>query len=112
MVTDSRSFMSYPRHEYFRRVLCHLIGRDVENGELPDDDALIGPIIRNICHDNAQQYFRFNAYLKTHHRDCQRGNSTNPRYDVTMCFGRGTQEVAEPGALYSTRFAGMYGLRR
>ncbi|MBI3877843.1 MAG: glucuronate isomerase [Verrucomicrobia bacterium] len=56
MVTDSRSFMSYPRHEYFRRVLCDLIGRDVERGEIPDDDALVGSMIRNICHDNARQY--------------------------------------------------------
>ncbi|NOS72508.1 MAG: glucuronate isomerase [Verrucomicrobia bacterium] len=56
MVTDSRSFMSYPRHEYFRRVLCNLIGRDVENGELPDDDSLLGPMIRNICHANARSY--------------------------------------------------------
>ena len=55
MVTDSRSFMSYPRHEYFRRVLCNLIGRDVENGELPDDDALVGSLVRNICHSNAKQ---------------------------------------------------------
>lgn len=59
MVTDSRSFMSYPRHEYFRRTLCNLIGRDVENGELPDDDALLGPLVRNICHENARQYFGF-----------------------------------------------------
>jgi glucuronate isomerase len=58
MVTDSRSFMSYPRHEYFRRVLCNLIGRDIEAGELPDDDALIGPLVRNICHENARQYLR------------------------------------------------------
>jgi glucuronate isomerase len=56
MVTDSRSFMSYPRHEYFRRVLCNLIGRDVENGELPKDDKLLGPMIRNICFGNAAQY--------------------------------------------------------
>lgn len=56
MVTDSRSFMSFPRHEYFRRTLCNLLGRDVENGEMPDDDALIGPMIRNICHGNAKQY--------------------------------------------------------
>jgi glucuronate isomerase len=56
MVTDSRSFMSYTRHEYFRRVLCNLIGRDVENGELPKDDNLLGPMIRNICHANAKQY--------------------------------------------------------
>lgn len=57
MITDSRSFMSYPRHEYFRRTLCQLIGRDVENGEIPDDDSLVGPMIRNICYANAQQYF-------------------------------------------------------
>ncbi|HVU26783.1 MAG TPA: glucuronate isomerase [Verrucomicrobiae bacterium] len=56
MVTDSRSFMSYPRHEYFRRVLCNLIGRDVENGEIPDDDSLLGPTIRNICYENANRY--------------------------------------------------------
>jgi glucuronate isomerase len=55
-VTDSRSFMSYPRHEYFRRVLCNLIGRDVENGEIPGDDSLLGPIIRNICYENARRY--------------------------------------------------------
>lgn len=56
MVTDSRSFMSYPRHEYFRRVLCNLLGRDVENGQIPDDDTLLGPMIRNICHGNAHRY--------------------------------------------------------
>jgi glucuronate isomerase len=61
MTTDSRSFMSYPRHEYFRRVLCNLVGRDVENGELPDDEALLGTMIKNICYRNAQQYFRFPA---------------------------------------------------
>ena len=56
MVTDSRSFMSYPRHEYFRRVLCNLIGRDVENGEIPSDEKLLGPMIRNICFGNARRY--------------------------------------------------------
>jgi glucuronate isomerase len=61
MVTDSRSFMSYPRHEYFRRVLCNLVGRDVENGEIPDDDSLLGPMIRNICYANAQQYLQLPA---------------------------------------------------
>jgi glucuronate isomerase len=58
MVTDSRSFMSYPRHEYFRRVLCDLIGREMEAGELPNDDGLIGPLVRNICHENARQYLQ------------------------------------------------------
>jgi glucuronate isomerase len=59
MITDSRSFMSYPRHEYFRRTLCNLIGADVEKGELPNDDSLIGPMIRNICHQNAKAYMAF-----------------------------------------------------
>jgi glucuronate isomerase len=59
MVTDSRSFMSFPRHEYFRRVLCDLIGRDMENGEIPDDEMLVGTMIQNICYANAHQYFNF-----------------------------------------------------
>ncbi|EDY22266.1 Glucuronate isomerase [Chthoniobacter flavus Ellin428] len=59
MVTDSRSFMSYPRHEYFRRVLCNLLGREVESGELPDDVPLVGGLVRNICHENARTYFGF-----------------------------------------------------
>ena len=57
MVTDSRSFMSFPRHEYFRRVLCNLIGSEVEAGLLPDDEGLIGPMIRNICYGNAAAHF-------------------------------------------------------
>ena len=56
MLTDSRSFMSFPRHDYFRRVLCNLIGRDIENGEIPDDDDLVGPLIENICFKNAREY--------------------------------------------------------
>jgi glucuronate isomerase len=56
MVTDSRSFMSYPRHEYFRRVLCDMMGQEVERGELPDDDGLLGTMIRNICYHNARDY--------------------------------------------------------
>ncbi len=59
MITDSRSFMSYPRHEYFRRTLCNLIGQDVENGLIPNDDSLVGPMIRNICYENARQYLNF-----------------------------------------------------
>jgi glucuronate isomerase len=61
MVTDSRSFMSYPRHEYFRRVLCNLLGRDVEKGEIPDDEMLLGPMLRNICYGNAQRYLALPA---------------------------------------------------
>jgi glucuronate isomerase len=57
MLTDSRSFMSYPRHEYFRRVLCNLLGSEMERGELPNDKELVGGMIRNICFDNAVSYF-------------------------------------------------------
>jgi glucuronate isomerase len=56
MLTDSRSFMSFPRHEYFRRVLCNLLGHDVENGELPNDEKLLGAVVRNICFENARQF--------------------------------------------------------
>ena len=59
MLTDSRSFISYPRHEYFRRILCNLIGRDVENGELPADEKWLGKIITDICYHNAKSYFNF-----------------------------------------------------
>ncbi len=59
MLTDSRSFLSFPRHEYFRRLLCNLFGDDVENGELPNDMELIGKIISDICYYNAKNYFNF-----------------------------------------------------
>lgn len=57
MLTDSRSFLSYPRHEYFRRILCNLIGTWVENGEFPNDMNLLGEIVQNICFNNAKAYF-------------------------------------------------------
>ena len=56
MITDSRSFMSYPRHEYFRRVLCNMLGAEMERGELPDDQALVGRMVEDICFGNAQRY--------------------------------------------------------
>jgi glucuronate isomerase len=59
MLTDSRSFLSYPRHDYFRRVLCNLIGKDVESGLIPNSEKLIAPIIENICYFNAKNYFGF-----------------------------------------------------
>lgn len=59
MLTDSRSFLSYPRHEYFRRILCELIGADVENGELPNDIEGLGKIVKDICYFNAKNYFNF-----------------------------------------------------
>jgi glucuronate isomerase len=57
MLTDSRSFLSYPRHEYFRRILCNLLGNDVEDGELPNDIELIGNTVKDICYRNAVSYF-------------------------------------------------------
>ncbi len=57
MLTDSRSFLSFPRHEYFRRILCNLIGRDIENGELPRDYPWMGKIVQDICYHNAKTYF-------------------------------------------------------
>jgi glucuronate isomerase len=65
MVTDSRSFMSYPRHEYFRRVLCNLIGTDVDRGELPNEPESIGELIRNLCFETAHRYLNLPARAKT-----------------------------------------------
>jgi Glucuronate isomerase len=59
MLTDSRSFLSYPRHEYFRRLLCNLFGEEIENGELPADIDWIGKVIQDICYNNAKNYFNW-----------------------------------------------------
>ena len=59
MLTDSRSFVSYPRHEYFRRILCNLIGKWVDCGEYPNDGAALSVIVRGICYENAKRYFGF-----------------------------------------------------
>ncbi|WP_186756695.1 glucuronate isomerase [Echinicola salinicaeni] len=59
MLTDSRSFLSFPRHEYFRRTLCNLLGNDVVNGELPADEKWLGKIVSDICYYNAKNYFQF-----------------------------------------------------
>jgi glucuronate isomerase len=59
MLTDSRSFLSYTRHEYFRRILCNLIGTWVEDGEFPAEEALLENLVRGIAHDNAEAYFEF-----------------------------------------------------
>lgn len=59
MLTDSRSFLSYVRHDYFRRILCSFVGELVENGEYPDDEELLGKIITGICYGNAKEYFNF-----------------------------------------------------
>jgi glucuronate isomerase len=57
MVTDSRSFLSYPRHEYFRRLLCNFIGEEVEKGLIPDEDELLKPLIEGVSYRNAKEYF-------------------------------------------------------
>ncbi|MEJ4045002.1 glucuronate isomerase [Erwinia sp. SLM-02] len=57
MLTDSRSFLSYTRHEYFRRLLCNMIGQWVEDGELPDDEGMLSGLVEDICFNNAQRYF-------------------------------------------------------
>lgn len=60
MLTDSRSFVSYPRHEYFRRILCNLIGNDVEAGLLPESELdFLGKMVEDICYYNAKEYFNF-----------------------------------------------------
>jgi glucuronate isomerase len=59
MTTDSRSFLSYPRHEYFRRLLCAILGREMRRGLLPDDPELVGGLVRDVCYSNAKRYFRF-----------------------------------------------------
>lgn len=59
MLTDSRSFLSYPRHEYFRRILCNLFGQEIESGELPNDLGWTGKIIQDICYYNASHYFNW-----------------------------------------------------
>ena len=64
MLTDSRSFLSYSRHEYFRRVLCNLLGDDVEKGLIPDDEQLLAEMVRNICYSNAKTYFGFEGVTR------------------------------------------------
>ena len=59
MLTDSRSFLSYPRHEFFRRILCNILGRDMAAGLMPSDEELVGRMVRDICHNNAARYFGF-----------------------------------------------------
>lgn len=59
MLTDSRSFLSFPRHEYFRRIMCNLLGTDMENGEIPMDFDLVGGMVQDISYNNAKNYFKF-----------------------------------------------------
>jgi glucuronate isomerase len=59
MLTDSRSFLSFPRHEYFRRILCNLLGDEIKRGELPNDMEWIGKMVADISYNNAKEYFKF-----------------------------------------------------
>ncbi len=61
MTTDSRSFLSYTRHEYFRRILCNLLGQEMKDGLLPDDMDMIGSMVQDICCRNAARYFGFDV---------------------------------------------------
>ena len=65
MLTDSRSFLSFPRHEYFRRLLCNLFGEEIENGELPNDIEWVGKVIQDICYNNAKNYFNLQQLDET-----------------------------------------------
>ncbi|HEX9614348.1 MAG TPA: glucuronate isomerase [Bacteroidota bacterium] len=65
MLTDSRSFLSYPRHEYFRRLLCNILGDEMTRGIIPDDMNLVGGMVRDICYFNAKKYFNFPPLRKT-----------------------------------------------
>ncbi|HTZ48210.1 MAG TPA: glucuronate isomerase [Verrucomicrobiae bacterium] len=80
MLTDSRSFMSFPRHEYFRRILCNLIGEDMERGELPNDEQLLGSLVQNICFGNAQRYLGFDSIAADTTRPAM-GSSTQSKSD-------------------------------
>lgn len=64
MVTDSRSFMSYPRHEYFRRILCNMLGNDVENGIVPTDEPILASLVEKMCYRNAIAYFQYKTLPK------------------------------------------------
>ncbi len=64
MLTDSRSFLSYTRHEYFRRILCDILGKDMEDGLIPDDIELVGKMVKDISFNNASEYFRFDRFKK------------------------------------------------
>ena len=67
MLTDSRSFLSYPRHEYFRRILCNLLGNDTEKGLLPNDIHLLARMVENICFENAEKYFQIDLNTAPSH---------------------------------------------
>jgi glucuronate isomerase len=61
MTTDSRSFLSFPRHEYFRRIVCNILGSDIERGLIPEEMDLVSNMVEDICYNNAENFFQFNA---------------------------------------------------
>ena len=87
MVTDSRSFMSYPRHEYFRRVLCNLLGREMENGQLPANAELVGRMAARLCYQNAADYLQLPWLQQDGEKDTGSGT---PAGDAADRDGRAT----------------------
>jgi glucuronate isomerase len=85
MITDSRSFLSYTRHEYFRRLLCNIVGGEIERGILPSDIRLSGEMIRNICYSNAERYFNLSGRVgkpESASNDTQRVRGRKDRSEV------------------------------
>lgn len=94
MVTDSRSFLSYPRHEYFRRVLCNLLGAAMERGELPGDDGLVGEMIADICYRNAEEFLRLPELAG----DGEAGSAAAGEAGGGVEHGKARQEGKKPAA--------------
>ena len=89
MLTDSRSFLSYTRHEYFRRLLCNILGNDIRRGLLPNDLGLVGAMVADICYHNARRYFGFAS------RDEARGErQQEPKFACAgLQRGRGADQI-------------------
>lgn len=116
MLTDSRSFLSYTRHEYFRRILCQMIGRWVAAGEAPADIQLLGEMVRNICFNNARDYFAIELnprpgegmqYIKIHAldnvavalADLAEGNEVTVDGQAVILRGRSLVAINSPYAI-------------
>src|SRR5262249_48821538 len=98
MLTDSRSFMSYPRHEYFRRVLCNLLGREMEKGLLPDNETLVGGMISRICYSNAFQYLKLPGVQPLPETQAKAVSAAPGEYPAGSLAGRnGEGATVKPG---------------
>ncbi len=96
MVTDSRSFLSYPRHEYFRRVLCNLLGAAMERGELPGDDGLVGEMIADICFRNAEEFLRLPELAEEETGENGAGSAAAGEADGGVEHGKARQAGKKP----------------